>query len=279
MRPPLECEKQAVRGSLTAVMSRRRQGLRGVYPAFEEEHRDEQKGDAFAGRTGPRARREKNKMTTLRNKLIALAAVGILGMVGSLMNSRQAAAQGPSNGLAVRIVEPLPLPVTGSSTISGTVAATQSGAWSVGLTGNTATNPLLVRNVDDPASHPIALLIGNADSVGLYFAQWTVPATRRYVIEEFYAGCSVDTTASMTDASVRVFGGGTVTANASAAPRFIEPNGSISGHAVNLWSASAVTRLYANPGDTISFRVDDTSGSSSVRECTLSLSGYAVDVP
>jgi hypothetical protein len=35
-------------------------------------------------------------MSTLRNKLIVLAAVGILAVVGSLMNSRKANAQGGS---------------------------------------------------------------------------------------------------------------------------------------------------------------------------------------
>ena len=41
-------------------------------------------------------------MYKLRNKLVAIAALGILAAVGALMNSRQAAAQGPPDGLAVR---------------------------------------------------------------------------------------------------------------------------------------------------------------------------------
>src|SRR5215467_9925895 len=53
-----------------------------------------------------------------RNKLIVLAAVGILAVVGFLMNSRKANAQ--SGDLTVTIGAPLPVPVsiTGSRTIS-----------------------------------------------------------------------------------------------------------------------------------------------------------------
>src|SRR5215831_20547904 len=78
-------------------------------------------------------------MQTLRNKLIAFAALVVLAAVGSLMNSHQAAAQqGPPTGLAVNIVNPLPVPVTGSTTVSGTVGATQSGNWNVGILGTPA---------------------------------------------------------------------------------------------------------------------------------------------
>jgi hypothetical protein len=49
-------------------------------------------------------------MHTLRNKLIAIAAVGVLAVIGFLMNPRQAVAQNPDPGSApVHIVSPLPL--------------------------------------------------------------------------------------------------------------------------------------------------------------------------
>ena len=86
-------------------------------------------------------------MITLRNKLIALAAAGVLVSAGIVTNSRPAVAQqGPPDGLAVRIVNPLPVPVTGSTTISGTVAATQSGPWSVAIT---SAQPLKTTAADD----------------------------------------------------------------------------------------------------------------------------------
>ena len=63
--------------------------------------------------------------------------------------------------MSVNIVNPLPVPVTGTTTVSGTVAATQSGLWSVGITGtpnvnvaNPATAPALFLNVNDPGRIP-----------------------------------------------------------------------------------------------------------------------------
>jgi hypothetical protein len=65
-------------------------------------------------------------MQNFRNKLIAGGAVLVLAAIGTVLN-RQAvqAAGGPS----VTIESPIPLPVT------GTVAATQSGTWNVGIIG------------------------------------------------------------------------------------------------------------------------------------------------
>src|SRR5689334_21123367 len=86
----------------------------------------------------------------MKNHVIVAALFVALGAVGVLMNSRQAAAQGPADGLAVRIVNPVPVPTTGSSTITGNVAVTQSGVWNVGITGQ----PLNIRNIDEPGRAP-----------------------------------------------------------------------------------------------------------------------------
>jgi hypothetical protein len=52
----------------------------------------------------------------------------------NMTGSRQAMAQNPNQGSApVTIVNPLPLPVTGS--VSGSVSATQSGTWNLGING------------------------------------------------------------------------------------------------------------------------------------------------
>jgi hypothetical protein len=48
----------------------------------------------------------------------------------------------------MHIVNPVPVPVTGSTTVSGTVAATQSGAWSVSSRPDLPTNPFGVTNLD-----------------------------------------------------------------------------------------------------------------------------------
>jgi len=72
-------------------------------------------------------------MQTNQSKLLALSVVGILVLVGFLMSSRQAPVQAAGSA-PVTIVGPLPLPVTGDTSVSGTVAATQSGTWQVEVT-------------------------------------------------------------------------------------------------------------------------------------------------
>lgn len=65
-------------------------------------------------------------MHSLRNRVIVVAALAVLWIIGSLMDFRQASAQGPGGptGLNVNIAGPIPLPVSvsGSASVSGTVA-------------------------------------------------------------------------------------------------------------------------------------------------------------
>jgi hypothetical protein len=103
-------------------------------------------------------------MKRFKNHLIVATVLSLLAIAGTIMNSHQAKAQGPPGGLAVNIVNPLPVPVTGSTTVSGTVAATQSGAWNVGITGtpnvnvtNPATAPVLALDISKSASRHVQL--------------------------------------------------------------------------------------------------------------------------
>jgi hypothetical protein len=87
----------------------------------------------------------------LRNHLIVAAVFLLLTVIGTIINSSKVAAQqGPPDGLAVRIVNPVPVPVTGSTTVSGTVAATQSGPWNVGISGQ----PIAVNVNNSPTVAP-----------------------------------------------------------------------------------------------------------------------------
>ena len=73
-------------------------------------------------------------MQTLKNRFVAIAVLAVLAAIGSIMNSRDASAQ-PNGGPAVTIAGPLPVPVSGAMSVSGPVAASQSGAWNVGIAG------------------------------------------------------------------------------------------------------------------------------------------------
>jgi hypothetical protein len=118
--------------------------------------------------------------------LVVIFGLAVIGSVASLVPQKNATATG---GAPVNIASPLPLPVTGnvSAAVTGTVAAQQSGAWSVGINGtpnvtstivgtpnvnvaslpavqisgspnftlnNTPTTPLFNRDVDSPARLP-----------------------------------------------------------------------------------------------------------------------------
>lgn len=96
--------------------------------------------------------------------LIGLAGAGVL-----ISGSHNVAKAGPGAS-PVSIASPLPLPVTGTATVSGTVGATQSGAWNVGITGqpvnvnvanspavSLAGNPTVNANVMFPASQGVTV--------------------------------------------------------------------------------------------------------------------------
>jgi hypothetical protein len=135
-------------------------------------------------------------MKSVTSRLLAAAIIAGLAVIGSMMNSTKVSAQqGPPNGLAVNIVSPMPVPVTGSTTVSGSVAATQSGPWNVGITGaptvsvsNTAAGPLFVRNRYEPGENPYQATLSvdalhGCSSTGCVTAFGTVPSGKRLVIK------------------------------------------------------------------------------------------------
>jgi hypothetical protein len=133
-------------------------------------------------------------MQNLRNKLIAGGAVLILAAIGTMMNSHPALGQAPGGATVTINPGQLPLPVKGATTVSGTVAATQSGTWNVGLTGtpnvnvaNPATAPALFLNVNDPGRIPyqseVNSLGGGCTTSGCNFNFGPVPANHRLVVE------------------------------------------------------------------------------------------------
>src|SRR5215831_17654974 len=112
-------------------------------------------------------------MTTFQKRALLTAVIAGFAVIGYLMNSQQAVAQGPPNGLAVNIVNPVPLPVTGATTVSGTVAATQSGNWNVGINGTAA-----VKDTENPARHFVSFEFAPG-----YAPSYTVPTGKILVIE------------------------------------------------------------------------------------------------
>jgi len=239
----------------------------------------------------------------IKNKVIALSAVGILALIGSLMNSRQSVVQG-AGGPTVSIDQAqLPLPVTGSATVSGTVSATQSGPWNVGITGiptvnlatgasvgitgtptvniasglnvgitgNSEANPLWVDRSDNPARHAFRLAGSFGPSSVFASTQvGTVPGGQRYVIEHYSVVCQVDTGGALADVAVTVGAGNFV--RDDAAPHSLGTGGTSTG-----WAGNGTIRLYAEAGESISIGAVAVAGN--LQTCNGSVSGYAVSLP
>src|SRR5262245_3246406 len=92
----------------------------------------------------------------MTRSLIAFGCLMTLAVMGSLFHTSQtASAAGPPFPTPVNIAGPLPVPVSIAGAVSGTVSSTQSGPWSVGLTGNSPDTPLFVREpaTIDPANY------------------------------------------------------------------------------------------------------------------------------
>jgi hypothetical protein len=98
-----------------------------------------------ARRTFPRGEGDLD-MKKFKNPIIAAAVLAGLGLIGSLMNSNQAVLQAAGGPTVTIDPAQLPLQVTGSTTVAGTVAATQSGAWNVGILGTPKVQLMLPAN-------------------------------------------------------------------------------------------------------------------------------------
>jgi hypothetical protein len=146
-------------------------------------------------------------MNDFKKRVLVTAVIAGLGMIGYLMNSQQAVAQGPPGGLAVNIVNPVPVPVTGSvtSTVTGAVGVTGTVGLASGASvhvNNTVTSPALTLDISKSASQHVVLNC-HFDRLGSFcfsppnLTPYIVPAGQNLVLT------SVDI--SEFDASVPIF--------------------------------------------------------------------------
>ena len=123
----------------------------------------------------------------MKRVFVTIGCFVLLSALGSFMPSSptgKAVADPP--GAPVQIIAPLPLPTTGTHSVSGTVAATQSGPWNVGLNGNTKASPFFVRNADESNKTPwqVSLFTTSCNlPTSCILATQQVPAGKRLVIE------------------------------------------------------------------------------------------------
>lgn len=191
-----------------------------------------------------------------QNLVIAAVFIG-LGITGLFMNSTQVAAQNPHPGSApVNIVSPLPLPVSGSLSVSG---------GSVAVSGTVS-----VRDVDRTVRTPFHTTLTNN------VTSFAVDASQSLTIEFVTADCSIQQnaveTASGTDFTLRT----TVRTEAESHnfyPRFTrifrfpQPSTLVNTH----YGSTDMTRIYADPGTTVNL-----GGMIQGFFCSVSVSGYTV---
>src|ERR1051326_375447 len=146
-------------------------------------------------------------MKRFHKPLIAIAILGLLSIIGAIRTSHEAVAQNPNPGSApVNIVGPFPLPVTGLTTVSGAVAATQSGAWKVGVNGTVTVvpaadlKPYQERKQFNWVINPPC----NFGGQSCEFSFSTVPAGKRLVVENISGSLVVN--AGVAGRSVELFG-------------------------------------------------------------------------
>jgi len=215
-------------------------------------------------------------MNRLKSSLIAF--FGLMALIGVIATLTPTTSKGQGGGSKEVIVVNTP-DVNVINT--PTVKAQQDGAWNVGLTGtptvqvgNAANDPVLVRDVENPARQPfqqsVSLNLGNDEpfAIGFIF----VPAGKRLVIE--YASADAQ---MASDQRVKI----SIRTTLNIFPKIhflvMHYQGTFSGF--DTLVAGQEVRLYADPGTSVAVQVVRLATSGSGLTATVAISGYFVDVP
>jgi hypothetical protein len=218
-------------------------------------------------------------MSNPRANLLLLGGLILAIVIGSLTTQRPAAAQGPAvPGAPVRIVDPLPVPVsgavTGNVTVSGNVSVTntpsvnaaQSGTWSV-------------RNVDEPGRAPYqeyrSSQFASCGSINCELDFSQVPAGKRLVIRTVSGSVNVSPGTVLVNVTL-------VTEFAKRlvdVPTFFQGNATTSLGNQDWHRFNSDIFAYAEPGSTPHFAVSVNPSQGGATFASASLVGYYVDIP
>jgi len=204
-------------------------------------------------------------MNRFKNRMIIGAVFALLATIGAIMNLHQVKAQGPPGGVSVSIVNPVPVPVTGSTTVSGTVGI--AGTPNVKVT-NPATAPMFVLHVNDPGRVPYQSVVsGNINScvvqnlcLGVFP---TVPSGHRLVIQHASIQAALSTGATTVFV---VLGDNFSNFSATILP---------SANGLGLAIVDQAVLAYFDAGQKPQLGID--SSSAVINRYTVSLTGYMLD--
>ena len=187
---------------------------------------------------------------------IVAIALGISSPVSAQGNSPQNP-PGQPNGPQVTVVNTgaNPVPVSGVVTVSGTSNVT--------LSNNTATTPVFVQTVGQPAQTPFQTRL-------TFGTPLTVDSDKQLTIEFVTANCSLDNTVlTSTEFNLNTKVGGNQIGH-HFSPKFSRNFNSGTGINRTFFTSTDLTRIYADPGTTVSF------GIIQGFFCDVTLSGYSV---
>jgi len=223
-------------------------------------------------------------MTGIKSYFLATVGVGVLG--GSfVLSSAYTSNAAPPGTQDVRVVNtttnPVPTLAQGTTNIAGTVQAAQSGSWNVGISGtptfqvgNTASDPVFVSDVNEPAMHPFqtsasgALNAGSAETtVGI-----PVPSGKRLAIK-FVSVLGSVPTGQVMRASFFTTIGGLETRHTLV----MTPQGTFSPQ--DDFAASQSLEVFADGGTTIFVEFDRSGGGVGTGGGFVSISGYLINMP
>lgn len=204
-------------------------------------------------------------MTRLRHHLVVVVGFVLIAVSTLVIGSRDAIAQNPNAGSApVTIVNPLPLPVTGTVTVNNAPTST--------TIDNPATNPVLVRSVDGELREPVQFRGVTTSFTGSTGATTfvTVPADKMLVIEHVSASINLPTADGLFGCALSI---NEVAGDADF--QVCHPMGSNSLN--HLHAANAQTKFYVGPGQTVRFVVSAIAGQGGF--VSAFASGYYVPAP
>ena len=134
----------------------------------------------------------------------------------------------------------------------------------------------LVQDVDEPGRNILVISGASANNFPS-FADFQVPAGKRYVIEQYTADCLVDNTGTVSNIQLSGQAGSANTLS-SVVPHFVSNSpGTFNGHVVNEWVGTGNGPFYADPGTFIHAAAD--SPTNVIRICSFFLSGHIVSNP
>jgi hypothetical protein len=231
------------------------------------------------------------------NRFTTYLIVGIvfagLAAVGYIFNPHPAGAQGPADGLSVRIAKPLPLPITGNVGVSGTPSVNIAGTPSVKIADTLAVSlapGATIRVVDEPGRAPYQSTlvfkqnqgcIGNA--CPLLFQ--SIPSGKRLVATNLMGTVYVDAPGflfppQLTGSGVTLLNGvpGRISVPAIVQPGvFPGPAGNENAFVINAQIRAFFDSGPAAPQMQISSTTPIATDSTGAFASNMTLSGYLVD--